>query len=319
MVIRESLERIHSGFQPSEVGVGKPHILHDFEQLASNSDACRLALAFTEFAVKNVAVYGAGGWGKSHLLRAVGSRIGVPVTDLRERRAGRLPDAPIAILDDADAWSNSLKKCQEIRLHIERRIRARKRTIVVLADSERTARTFLPSPRSWKLVRLNEPCDAERRAIVRRMCTNEGLELSHTSVELVARLVRGDGHSLIGALGRLRIGADGHAASLHPLRVVGLLHPYLLDNCDYDLRDVVLDHISRSSGADARRHLELAVFTLSEVAGLPEGAVANYFGMSPGEVYRIHTSGRRRREADPIWRSQVDRIVYTTASYLCEA
>lgn len=309
---------MHSGFQYCGRDAVSPESLDHFEHGPSNAEVSRQALAFAAGSVRNVAVHGARGWGKSHILRAVGNALGVCVVDVREKRSGRLPDAPVVVLDDVDACQAQPKRCQEIRLELERRVRARKRTLVVLAGTERTARSFLPSPRSWKMVRLNEPCDAERKAIVRRMCTNEGLELSSTSVELVARLVRGDGHSLIGALGRLRVGSDGHAASLHPLRVAGLLHPYLLDNTEYDLRDVVLDQVSRSAGADARRHTELAVFTLAEVAGLPEGCVASYFGIRPGDVYRITSERRGCRERDPVWRSQVDRIVYNTASYLCE-
>ncbi len=299
--------------------VRKHESLDRFEHVNSNGEACRQALAFLEGSARNVAIYGARGWGKSHILHAAGTAVGANVLDIREKRTNRLPDAPVLVLDDVDACEAQPKRRQEIRLELERRLRARKQTLVVLSGTDRTARSFLPSPRSWKLVRLNDPNDAERLAIVGRMCSNEGLELSCTSVELVSRLVRGDGHSLFGALRRLRAGAEGHSASLHPLRVAGLLHPYLLDNSDYDLRDIVLDQVSRSSGADVRRHTELAVFALAEVAGLSEGCVAAYFGIRPGDVYRICTSGRCRRETDMIWKSQVDRIVYNTASYLCEA
>jgi len=310
---------MRTGYPVSGSQVRKHESLDRFEHVTSNSEACRQALAFLGGSVRNAAIFGAQGWGKSHILRAAGSALGVDVLDIREKRPNRLPDAPVLVLDDVDACEAQPKRRQEIRLELEWRLRSRKRTLVVLSGTDRTARSFLPSPRSWKLVRLNDPSDAERLAIVRRMCSNEGLELSCTSVELVSRLVRGDGHSLFGALRRLRAGADGHSASLHPLRVAGLLHPYLLDNSECDLRDIVLDQVARSSGTDARRHTELAVFALAEVAGLSEGSVASYFGIRPGDVYRICRTGRSRRETDMVWRSQVDRIVYNTASYLCEA
>jgi hypothetical protein len=318
MVIRERLAGMHSGHIWS-VAARQPGPFEDFEQVDSNREACRQASGFVDGRVRFLAVHGARGWGKSHLTQSIGNVIGLPVVDVREKSLCRLPDTSILLLDDSDASRTQPKKCQEIKLELERRLRCRKRTLVVLSGTERTARSFLPSPRSWKLVRLNEPRDAERAAIVRRMCTNEGLELSYTSVELVARLVRGDGHSLQGALARLRVGADGLSATLHPLRVAGLLHPYLLDGCEYDIRDVVLDQITRSSGGDARRHIELAVFTLAEIAGLSEVCVAGYFGMRPVDVYRVRTSGIQRRAGDAVWRSQVDRIVYNTTSYLCEA
>lgn len=309
---------MHSRFPYTEAEPWAHDSLESFEMVATNSEVCRQALAFLSGSVRNVAIVGVHGWGKSHVVRSVGNALGLPVVDVRDRRAGRLPDAPILLVDDADACAAQPKRCQELRMELERRVRSRKRTLVVLAGPERTSRSFLPSPRSWKLARLGEPCDAERAAIVRKMCANEGLELSCTSIALVARIVRGDGHSLVGALGRLRVGSDGQAHALHPLRVAGLLHPYLLDNSEYDLRDVILDQVSLSAGADAIRHTELAVFALAEIAGLSEGCVAAYFGVEPGEVYRVKTKGRQMRETDPVWRSQLDRIVYNTASYLCE-
>ncbi len=317
MVIQEQLAGMHTGHWSA--GAWQPVLFDSFEQVDSNREAYKQALAFVDGRVRNLVVHGSRGWGKSHLTQSVADVIGLPMVDVREKSLCRLPDTSILLLDDADACRTRPKKCQEIRLELERRVRSRKRTLVVLNCSERAARSFLPSPRSWKMVRLDEPSVAERAAIVRRMCTNEGLELSYTSVGLVARLVRGNGHSLSGALARLKVGADGHAAMLHPLRVAGLLHPYLLDSCDYDIRDVVLDQITRSSGGDLKRHLELAVFALAEVAGLSEVCVADYFGMRPVDVYRVRTNGLVRREQDPVWRSQVDRIVYKTTSYLCDA
>ena len=317
-MIQEQLAGMHSG--QIRIAEAKPLELPEaFEQLDSNREACRQALAFAEGRVRNLAIHGAHGWGKSHLTHSIGSLIGHPVVEVREKSLRRLPDASILLIDDVDACRSQQKRCQEIRLDLERRLRGRKRTIVVLSGTERTIRSFLPSPRSWKMVRVGEPSAAERVAIVRRMCANEGLELSCMSVELVARLVRGDGHSLLGALARLRVGADGQAATLHPLRVAGLLHPYLLDRCDYDIRDVVLEQVCVSDGSNVRRHTELAVFALSELAGLSEVCVADYFGMRPVDVYRIRTAGRLKNIEDSGWKLQVDRIVRHTTSYLCEA
>lgn len=317
-MIHEQLAGMRSGHIWS-AGALRPDPFESFEQVDSNREAYKQALAFVEGRVRNLVIHGSRGWGKSHLTQSIGNVVGLPVVDVREKSLCRLPDTTILLVDDADGCRTQPKRCQEIRLELERRVRGRKRTLVVLTGTERVIRSFLPSPRSWKTARLGEPSVAERAAIVRRMCANEGLELSFTSVELVARLVRGNGHSLSGALARLRVGAEGQAARLHPLRVAGLLHPYLLDGCDYDIRDVVLDQVSRSAGGDVRRHAELAVFTLAEVAGLSEVCVAAYFGMRPVDVYRVRTQGICKREHDPIWRSQVDRIVYSTTSYLCDA
>jgi hypothetical protein len=317
MVIQEQLAGMHTWHWSAEAW--QPVLFESFEQVDSNRDAYKQALAFVDGRVRNLVVHGARGWGKTHLTQSVADVIGLPIVDVREKSLCRLPDTSILLLDDADACHTRPKKRQEIRLELERRVRGRKRTLVVLNCSERSARSFLPSPRSWKMVRLDEPSVAERAAIVRRMCTNEGLELSYTSVELVARLVRGNGHSLSGALARLKVGADGNAAMLHPLRVAGLLHPYLLDSCDYDVRDVVLDLITQSAGGDLKRHLELAVFALAEIAGLSEVCVADYFGMRPVDVYRVRTNGLVRREKDALWRSQVDGIVHKTTSYLRDA
>ncbi|MEO7453897.1 MAG: hypothetical protein ABIV13_03950 [Fimbriimonadales bacterium] len=317
MVIQERLAGMHSGRWSA--GAPQPESFKGFEQVDSNREVCKQALAFVDGRVRNFVIHGARGWGKSHLTQSIANMVGLPVVDVREKSLRRLPDTTILLLDDADCCRNSPKKCQQIRLELERRVRGNRRTVVVLSGTERTVRSFLPSPRSWKTVRLGEPCDAERAAIVRRMCANEGLELSFTSMDLVARLVRGDGHSLTGALSRLKVGADGQAAVLHPLRVAGLLHPYLLDGCGYDIRDVILEQVARSTGGDARRHYELAVFALAEIAGLSEVCVADYFGMRPVDVYRVRTWGIQRRADDAIWRSQVDRIVYNTTSYLCEA
>jgi hypothetical protein len=317
MVIQERLAGMHSGCWSA--GAARSESFEGFEQVDSNREACKQAIAFVDGRVRNLVIHGARGWGKSHLAQLIANTVGLPVVDAREKSLCRLPDASILMLDDADACRTSPKRNQHIRLELERRIRGSRRTVVVLSGTERTARSFLPSPRSWKTVRLGEPCDAERAAIVRRMCANEGLELSSTSVDLVARLVRGDGHSLTGALSRLKVGADGQAALLHPLRVAGLLHPYLLVGCDYDIRVVILEQVVRTTGGDARRHYELAVCTLAEIAGLNAVCVARYFGMLPLDVSRVRTRGIPRRQEDPVWRSQIDRIVYNVTSYLCDA
>jgi chromosomal replication initiation ATPase DnaA len=204
MVIHEQLAGMH--LRHSSAGASQPELFESFEQVESNREACKQANAFVDGRVRNLAIHGARGWGKSHLTQSIANAIGLPVVDVREKSLCRLPDSSILLIDDADACKNRPKRCQEIRLELERRVKSRRRTLVVLNGNERTARAFLPSPRSWKNVRMDEPSDAERAAIVRRMCANEGLELSQTSVGLVARLVRGDGHSLSGALSRLKVG-----------------------------------------------------------------------------------------------------------------
>src|SRR5688500_13508652 len=117
MVIHERLAGMHSRHWSAEAA--QLELLKSFEQVDSNREACKQALAFVDGRVRNLVIHGARGWGKSHLTQSVANAIGLPVVDVREKSLCRLPDSSILLVDDADACKAQPKKCQEIRLELE--------------------------------------------------------------------------------------------------------------------------------------------------------------------------------------------------------
>ena len=134
-MIHEHFAGMHS--RHWSAGASQPELFESFEQVDSNREACKQALAFVDGRVRNLAIHGARGWGKSHLTQSIANAIGLPVVDVREKSICRLPDSSILLIDDADACKNRPKRCQEIRLELERRVKSRRRTLVSVDHDER--------------------------------------------------------------------------------------------------------------------------------------------------------------------------------------
>ncbi|MGI8922870.1 MAG: hypothetical protein ACR2HJ_02320 [Fimbriimonadales bacterium] len=269
-----------------------------FASLPSNLAAVRSLAGFAEGRRRFVAIQGASGWGKSHLLRAArdmaAARFHADVQfDSAEHwlNTGSAADrakARLLILDDVDSALSRPRSRQMLQLELERRIRTNRPTLCAL-DIQRRSLRSLPLSSLWHFAPIAPPTPPERRAIVQQMCKNERLPLGDALQQLVATLVKGDGHSLLGALLRIKavVPEWQDVISVHPLRVAGILHPYLADSAHFDLREIVVDSVTRTAGKDAARLIAVSVYILSESANLCEESIATYFGMRPGDVYRL--------------------------------
>lgn len=304
-----------------------------FAVLPSNIAAIKAALEFVRTQRQFVVLQGACGWGKTHLLRAATELCGGPRHDVYMASADewlnshRLHDrAGVLVLDDIHLSALRPRSRQLLQMELERRVRARRPTLCAMGTNTRFARRkLLPYSRIWQYVTIVEPTPDERQAIVRQVCLNEGIDLSEDLSVLLAKLVQGDGHSLIGAVKRLKLGMEkAPDSTMHPVRLVGLVQPHLQIDCD--IRDMVLDAVTQSSGRnalpsdrDASKLTAIAVYILSRLAMISEESIASYFGMKQGDVYKLGQKVAQRLELpDMPLRSHLDRVLNLIASNLCE-
>jgi len=285
----------YTGARLARTGTDK---IDAFAALPSNLAAVRSLAGFAEGRRRFVAIQGASGWGKSHLLRAArdmtAARFYASVHfDSAEHwlSSGSAVDRAkvrFLILDDVGSALSRPRSRQLLQLELERRIRTKKPTLCGL-DMQRQSLRSLPLSSLWHSAAIAPPTPSERRAIVQQMCKNERLPLSDPLQQLVANLVKGDGHSLLGALLRIKavVPEWQDFDSVRPLRVAGILQPYLADSTHFDLREMVVDSVTQTAGKDAARLIAVSVYVLSEWADLCEESIATYFGMKPGDVYRL--------------------------------
>jgi hypothetical protein len=295
--------------------------------LPSNLSALNLALSFAAGRRPFGVIHGASGWGKSHLLRIAaheasrfGSmRVEMAAAEAWVSRRRFLDRAGVLILDDVHLITTRPKSRQLLRMELERRVRAKRPTLLAFDGmTVQRFRRLLPLGRGWEVATLRDPDDAERREVVHQICANEGLRLGGDKVRLLGRLIQGDGHSLSGAISRLRLAGKGEKfPEMHPLRFVGILHPYLVDHCDYDVRDIVLDAVTASTGKesehaerDARRLAGLAVYSLCSIACISEESIASYFGMKQGDVYKFkRETAKKLQSGDAGLKAHLDRVL----------
>lgn len=308
--------------------------LASFAALPSNISALNSVMSFSQSRRPFVAIQGASGWGKSHCLRVAYSMSkaryngAVHLASANELNPGKtnFERSSILILDDVQLGSAGERSHQYLQILLERRLRASKPTLCALGGAEpRPLGRMLPFPSRWQVATIGIPTVEERHEIIRSMCATYGLSLPDQLVALVARIIQGEGHSLLGAVLRLKCAAarETDFSQISAIRLAGLLHPYLVDHCDCDLRDVVLDAVTKSSGShadrDAARLTAVAVYALSCLAGISEESIATYFGMKQSDVYLLCNEVVKRLEVpDLALRSQLERVLCLTTGNLCE-
>src|SRR5512133_2618354 len=183
----------------------------DFRSMAtlpSNVEAIEAAMLFSTGLENLVAVIGPSGWGKSHLLTAAADRMrmefGLSTVEVQNvgdwltnncRQAQFMP----VILDDVQTCLSSTKTKQHLRLALERRAKAARPTLLSFTASamDRQIKSLLPQLREWTVVPIKAPTPSERVLVVRQMCKSEGLTLSDTLVDLIAKKVNGNGRTYI--------------------------------------------------------------------------------------------------------------------------
>ncbi len=285
--------------------------------LPSNVAAIEAALQFVAGGTTLAALSGPSGTGKTHILHAaasVGARtLGAPIevssTEefLNARRTSSEPE--VLVLDDAQVALGRSRLRQDLRRVLESRQRRCRPTMVALnvdlgpeVPSLRTIHALLPAPRSWSLAQLREPSREERMPLLDHIARAEGVFLSSALASILARELGGNGHTLVGAMRRLRLEGENWGAPARTVRALGLLDPFFNDNSSWDLRHTISREAERwALRFPAFRATELACFVMLHEARLCERSVAQYLGRAPAEVYGLAASfdaGLRRSDED---------------------
>lgn len=305
--------------------------------LKTNLQAREAAIRFSRDDLPFVILSGASGWGKTLLLRAsaefISSTTGESVKVVSGEDWGnsrRLSDGVRhLILDDTHLVIPRPRALQALRIELERRVRARRPVFCAISGNGATIRRLFPSLRLWHVAHIEPPSPSERVQILEHLCSIGGISLCGDALRLTAKLVEGDGHSLIGAAARLHVGTSDRRSPQKTdlIRVAGLLHPYVADRGDFDLRDLVVDCVSQSFSKTkipkklktADTVLLVSVYILCCSAELDESSISAYFGISQSQVYQLCCSVKKSlREGDPSLKSFIEQAICGVRRQLCE-
>jgi hypothetical protein len=288
--------------------------------LGSNVDAIEAGLLFATGYSNFVAVVGASGWGKSHLLSAVEQRVrqeglDCPAVQTAEGfLEGRqsLNMSPILILDDCQEVLTKLRPRTLLRLTLEHRVRAGRPTLLSFTNPRvtRAIRAFLPHTREWTVSLIGAPEPADRVLLINQMASDDGLVLSPNLVLIIARHMHGNGRTLSGALKRLLLSntqwLDGHAC----LRACGLLDPFFADNSSWDLKHKIIRTAEAARTMFPRLNVQnLAIFAMLRIASLCEADVAGVLDVEPSAVYLRACRFEREMARDPAVGGTVQQFV----------
>lgn len=247
------------------------------------------------------AIVGPSGWGKSHLLHSVaaslareGARPILVNAGDADLQAVRLDSPSPLLIDDVEGLLDRPRARQQLRALLERRVRARRTTLLATADPRgvRGVRSLVPSPREWVVANISTPQVPERELIVRHLAGLEGLELGRPIVQLLARGAGWNGHQLSGALKRLKLVQPRWTEVEDALRAFGLLAPFFGDGDAFDVRDQAYAAIEMAYERDEflRNGIEIgraSVYLMRRTLLIGEEDVAVFFQMEPGEVFAI--------------------------------
>lgn len=294
--------------------------------LPSNVEAIEAGLQFVAGRSAQVAILGPSGTGKSHLLHAVaavgertiGASLEIVSAEafLGSRRG--LDVADVLVLDDAQVALGRLRMRQDLRRVLEARGRRGKPTLAAFtidpgpmgALGLRAVQGLLPSPRTWTIAAMKEPSREERPSLLAHVARTEGLRLSSALSTVLARELGGNGHTLVGAMRRLRLEGADWSTSRRTLRGLGLLDPFFSDNSSWDLRHLILREAERHRVRFAQfPPVELALYTMLHEARLCERAVAQYLGKEPAEVYGLASRFGRALSDEGSGRALVNEFV----------
>jgi len=302
----------------------KPRGFDSLAVVPSNVRAVEAGLLFSNALVSFVAVVGPSGWGKSHLLEAVASRIaaerGPRSYEMWSANewviASRTRTSNLALILDnvQDALAKSRSR-QQLRVALERRVRAGWPTILSFTDTKisRPVRAALPSFRDWSLLQIRPPDGTEREVVVSHMAQSEGVVLALELRRILAHRLDGNGRTLIGALKRLRLNGSQWVSSEDVLRACGILNPFFASNSAWDLRDHISEIAGIRSANDQNVTVDLAVYAMLKIAQLSEADVARYLEIEPARAYaivqKVESRLREDHEARAASQSFVERVV----------
>jgi chromosomal replication initiator protein len=299
-----------------------------FAALPSNVQAIDAALLFSAGMQPLVALVGPSGWGKSHLLEAVATRLatdGSAVPQLLTATEWALgtvrsePTQPLLLDNAQDALEQSRTR-QAMRLALERRVRAARPTLLCFTagKASRMIRSLLPQPRSWTVASIGFPEPMERVLVIEQMARVEGLQLSHQLIKIVAFRMQGNGRTLTGALKRLKLFGSLWLDPASTLRACGVLNPFLADSHEWDLGETIL-RASREGAPEPKFAQDIALYLMLRYASLAEPDAARYAGVEPREAYSRATALERATATDPELRTAIHRAIGRTLAELTPA
>jgi len=274
----------------------RPASFASLATFGGNVDAVEAGLLFATGFIKFVVLYGVSGWGKTHLMSAVESRLkqeGLECTSVlsAERfleEPGRFNHPTPLLLDDCQEVLGKTKPRAMFRIALESRIRGGHPTVLGFTGAKltRPMRSVLPHAREWSVCAVGAPEAAERVHLINQMAEEDGLTLAPNLVRVIAREMHGNGRTLAGALKRLRLSSATWNDADAILRACGLLEPFFADNSSWDLKHRIL-RTAEASRADLKgiSWQDLSAYVMLRVAQLAEADVARALDVEPAAAY----------------------------------
>lgn len=308
-MIQKSIETFERAAAPVEEKKRKGFV--DFAALPSNLGAIEAGMRFAQGTSPLVAIIGAAGWGKSHLLDSVAQFMALQGSPSNRPIAATIyatfPDRveeqhPLLLDDVQDAWTN-LRTKQALRRLLERRVRAKRSTLVAFSDtvSKQEVSRYLPSSREWGYQTVSQPSRSERDHVVRQIADSEGVRLSKPVVTLISRHLFGNGRSIQGAVHTLKCVREGWARRDDVCEACGVLMPYIHGENGWDPRDVVMDVVTATFDCRSVEGVcpeQVCAYMLISEMKLSEYDVATFLGVSPTKAYAM-SNGVKLQLADP--------------------
>ncbi|MCW5936604.1 MAG: hypothetical protein KIT11_04780 [Fimbriimonadaceae bacterium] len=246
----------------------------------------------------HVVLTGPSGWGKSQLLevsRDILRSQGVPCESTTaiawsQHQGGGDRREALVLEDVQDVLIHSRLRHQ-FRQGLERRVRTGRRTLLSITDARPAsiANALLPAARSWVVGTVAEPSPEERALVVRQIAASLNVAMGRSVERLLARHVHGNGHSLIGAIQRLKLVKPDWSDTMDVAQACGVLAPYLMGQDGWDPRDKVFEAVSSTwssnftnlgvTPVDVCCHLMLCDL------GLSEREVSAFLAVTPSEAY----------------------------------
>ncbi|KXK11678.1 MAG: hypothetical protein UZ18_ATM001002231 [Armatimonadetes bacterium OLB18] len=202
---------------------------------------------------------------------------------------GCKPMSEALVLDHVQDALRGPKAKLMLRMALERRMRSRRRTLLVatVQDDARSLRALLPQSREWCIwpfVRADDPRSRDGSGARRPNVGAENLEAADRDF---GDRSYGD-RALAGRVSkRLLLESADWTQREGELRALGLLGPYLTDNPNWDLRDLIHEvcYATESVASPGKNTRDFAIHVMLRVAQIPESQVAGYFHASPASVY----------------------------------
>ncbi|HLO96966.1 MAG TPA: DnaA/Hda family protein [Fimbriimonas sp.] len=261
--------------------------------LPSNVDALEAALLFSNTHVPFVVISGPSGCGKTQLLDASRDFLKHHSDEDVEMMSAsqflklqrRVDMRKVLILDDCHEVMQQPKQMLQFRMAMDRRVKSSRPTMLAVTKGVcRKWTSAIPAERKWRVEEISEPGLSERVSLVQHMARSEKLQLSDTFARIIALKLKGNARVVKGALHTLRLEKGIWLEPSEVLRGCGMLNPFFEDNSTWDLRHSIFRRTELfKEGMDADEVKAMSVYLMLKVAGLPEAAVAQYFGC-PGSV-----------------------------------